>query len=341
MWSTSSWERNTHFTSSGSTMPNTSSRNCSRFAGVLVSMMTGSLPRITIEFRYTNSGAPVASCTECRIHVSGATSSGAAQDGRSERCERSCVFPLIVPAPRPVAADSCTSAPRRRDRAGRRSAAARVEPGGVRDEAEHRVLADHEEELDELRRRRSAPRARRRSRPSSGREGVELVGGPDEQRRRARSTVRRPVARPSGDLRVGQAGVACVRRVLRELVLRRAVVRDPQREDLVVAPRQGAVRAPARPPSRGTAPGGRVGGPGSAWSRPARRPAARSAGSRSRTSARSSAGSGRRDAVAGHRAERWAANDAIASGEDAADHVACALDRPRAARVAGRPRTSR
>ena len=56
LWSTSSCERNTHLTSSGSTSENASSSHCLRFAGVPVSTITGSSPRITIELMYTNSG---------------------------------------------------------------------------------------------------------------------------------------------------------------------------------------------------------------------------------------------------------------------------------------------
>ena len=40
---------------------------------VPVSTIIGSAPRITIEFRYTNSGWPSASCTEWITQVSGAT----------------------------------------------------------------------------------------------------------------------------------------------------------------------------------------------------------------------------------------------------------------------------
>src|SRR4051794_17538090 len=51
VWSTSSCERYTHFTSAGSTRLKTSSRNCLRFAIVPVSRINGSSPLITIEFR--------------------------------------------------------------------------------------------------------------------------------------------------------------------------------------------------------------------------------------------------------------------------------------------------
>ena len=51
LWSTSSWERKIQRTSSGSTSENTSSSHCSRFAGVPVSTIIGSAPRITIELR--------------------------------------------------------------------------------------------------------------------------------------------------------------------------------------------------------------------------------------------------------------------------------------------------
>src|SRR5687767_11652142 len=49
VWSTSSWDRKIHLTSFGSTIENTSSCHCLRFAGVPVSTTTGSDPRITIE----------------------------------------------------------------------------------------------------------------------------------------------------------------------------------------------------------------------------------------------------------------------------------------------------
>ena len=51
LWSTSSWLRNTQRTSSGSTRENASRSHCSRFAGVPVSTIIGSRPRITIELR--------------------------------------------------------------------------------------------------------------------------------------------------------------------------------------------------------------------------------------------------------------------------------------------------
>ena len=51
LWSTSSWERKIHRTSFGSTSENTSLIHWSRFAGVPVSTIIGSLPTITIEFR--------------------------------------------------------------------------------------------------------------------------------------------------------------------------------------------------------------------------------------------------------------------------------------------------
>jgi hypothetical protein len=47
----SSWERKIHRTSAGSTSENTSSSHCFRFAIVPVSTITGSAPRMTIEFR--------------------------------------------------------------------------------------------------------------------------------------------------------------------------------------------------------------------------------------------------------------------------------------------------
>ena len=49
---------------------------CLRFAGVPVSTITGCSPRITIELMKTKSGAPVASCTWCRMKVSLAISVG-------------------------------------------------------------------------------------------------------------------------------------------------------------------------------------------------------------------------------------------------------------------------
>jgi hypothetical protein len=49
-WSRSSWVRNTHFTSSGSTTDHAASSHCGRTAGAPVSTRTGSAPRITIEF---------------------------------------------------------------------------------------------------------------------------------------------------------------------------------------------------------------------------------------------------------------------------------------------------
>ena len=53
MWSTSSCERKIHRTSSGSTSAKTSSSHCLRLAGVPVSTITGSEPRMTIELMYT------------------------------------------------------------------------------------------------------------------------------------------------------------------------------------------------------------------------------------------------------------------------------------------------
>ena len=49
VWSTSSCDRNTQRTSSGSTSENTSLSHCLRLAGVPVSTIIGSWPRITIE----------------------------------------------------------------------------------------------------------------------------------------------------------------------------------------------------------------------------------------------------------------------------------------------------
>ena len=63
VWSMSSWEMNTHFTSSGSTSENASSSHCLRLAIVPVSTITGSAPVMTIELMYTESGAPNAGCS--------------------------------------------------------------------------------------------------------------------------------------------------------------------------------------------------------------------------------------------------------------------------------------
>ena len=46
-WSPSSWDRNTHFTSAGSTIDVTASSHCSRNSGAPVSTITGSSARIT------------------------------------------------------------------------------------------------------------------------------------------------------------------------------------------------------------------------------------------------------------------------------------------------------
>ena len=73
VWSTSSCDKKIQRTSFGSTSSNTSFSHCSRFAGVPVSTMTGSLPRITIELMYTNNGCPSASCTWWMTNVSSAT----------------------------------------------------------------------------------------------------------------------------------------------------------------------------------------------------------------------------------------------------------------------------
>jgi hypothetical protein len=51
VWSTSSCDRKIQRTSSGSTSENTSWSHCWRLAGVPVSTITGSGPRITMEFR--------------------------------------------------------------------------------------------------------------------------------------------------------------------------------------------------------------------------------------------------------------------------------------------------
>ena len=51
VWSMSSCDRKIHRTSSGSTSEKTSASHCVRFPGVPVSTITGSAPRITIEFR--------------------------------------------------------------------------------------------------------------------------------------------------------------------------------------------------------------------------------------------------------------------------------------------------
>ena len=59
MWSPSSWERKIQRTSSGSTTENTFSSHCSRCIGAPVSTITGSAPRITMEFTGTKSpGSP-------------------------------------------------------------------------------------------------------------------------------------------------------------------------------------------------------------------------------------------------------------------------------------------
>jgi hypothetical protein len=76
VWSTSSCDKKTQRTSVGSTRENTSFSHCSRLAGVPVSTIIGWAPRITIEFRYTNSGWPSAGCTWWITHVSGATRDG-------------------------------------------------------------------------------------------------------------------------------------------------------------------------------------------------------------------------------------------------------------------------
>src|SRR5690606_36393949 len=56
VWSTSSWVRNTHRMSCGSTIENTSARNVARFSGIPVSTTTGSADRITIALSGTSDG---------------------------------------------------------------------------------------------------------------------------------------------------------------------------------------------------------------------------------------------------------------------------------------------
>src|SRR5829696_6750863 len=76
VWSTSSCDRKTQRTSVGSTIEKASFSHCSRLAGVPVSTIIGSAPRITIEFRYTDNGCPRAGCTWWITHVSAAIREG-------------------------------------------------------------------------------------------------------------------------------------------------------------------------------------------------------------------------------------------------------------------------